>query len=74
MCSSTAGHQGESTGAGDMRTLFLLIGLIVVHQFLVQIYPPYRERVRNFDHKITLITIILVVYLVGNFLYIVFFR
>jgi hypothetical protein len=57
-----------------MRTLFLLIGLIVVHQLLVQVYPPYRERVRNFDRKITVITIILVVYLVGNFLYIVFFR
>jgi hypothetical protein len=53
-----------------MRTLFLLIGLIVVHQFLIHTYPPYRARVRNFDHKITLITVILVVYLVGNFLYI----
>jgi hypothetical protein len=49
-----------------MRTLFFLIGLIVVHQLLVQVYPPYRQRVRNFDRKITLITIILVVYLVGN--------
>ena len=57
-----------------IRTLFLLIGLIVVHQLLVQVYPPYRERIRNFDRKITVITIILVVYLVGNFLYIVFFR
>jgi hypothetical protein len=57
-----------------MRTLFLLIGLLVVHQFLVQVYPPYRERIRNFDRKITVITIILVVYLVSNFIYIVFFR
>jgi hypothetical protein len=57
-----------------MRTSFFLIGLIVVHQLLVQVYPPYRQRVRNFDRKITLITIILVVYLVGNFIYIVFFR
>jgi hypothetical protein len=57
-----------------MRTLLLLIGLIVVHQLLVQVYPPYRERVRGFDRKITVITVILVVYLVGNFLYIVFFR
>lgn len=57
-----------------MRTLLLLIGLIVVHQLLVQVYPPYRERVRSIDRKVTLITIILVVYLVGNFVYIVFFR
>jgi hypothetical protein len=57
-----------------MRTLFFLIGLIVVHQLLVQVYPPYRQRVRNFDRKITLITILLVAYLVGNFIYIVFFR
>ena len=57
-----------------MRTLFLLIGLIVVHQFLVQVYPSYRQRVQHFDRKITLITAILVVYLVGNFIYIIFFR
>ena len=57
-----------------MRTLFLLIGLIVVHQFLVQVYPSYRQRVQHFDRKITLVTVILVVYLVGNFIYIIFFR
>jgi uncharacterized membrane protein len=57
-----------------MRTLLLLIGLIVVHQFLVQVYPSYRQRVRGLDRKITVITIILVVYLVGNFIYIIFFR
>jgi hypothetical protein len=57
-----------------MRALLLLIGLIVVHQFLVQVYPPYRQHVRRFDRKITLITVILVVYLVGNFIYIIFFR
>jgi hypothetical protein len=57
-----------------MRALLLVIGLIVVHQFLVQVYPPYRERVRGLDRKITIITIILVVYLVSNFIYILFFR
>jgi uncharacterized membrane protein len=46
----------------------------VVHRLLVQIYPPYRERIRAFDRKMTWITIILVVYLVVNFVYIVFFR
>lgn len=49
----------------------------MVHRLLVQIYPPYRERMRAFDRKMTWITIILVVYLVVNFvitMYIFFFR
>ena len=57
-----------------MRVLFLLIGLFVVHRLLVQVYPPYRERFQEFDKKVTWITIILVLYLVGNFMYIIFFR
>jgi preprotein translocase subunit SecY len=40
----------------------------------VQVYPPYRERVRELDRKVTWITVILVLYLVGNFIYIIFFR
>lgn len=57
-----------------MRALFLLFGLFVVHRMLIQVYPPYRERMRDFDRKVSWITIILVIYLVGNFIYIVFFR
>ena len=57
-----------------MRALFILFGLFVVHYMLIQVYPPYRERMRAFDQKVTWITIILVVYLVVNFMYIVFFR
>lgn len=57
-----------------MRALFFLIGLFVVHRLLVQVYPPYRERMREFDRKVSWITILLVVYLVVNFVYIVFFR
>ena len=57
-----------------MRALFLLFGLFVVHRLLIQVYPPYRERMRDFDRKMSWITIILVIYLVGNFVYIVFFR
>jgi uncharacterized membrane protein len=44
----------------------------VVHRLLVQIYPPYRERIRAFDRKMTWITIILVVYLVVNFVIIIY--
>jgi hypothetical protein len=57
-----------------MRALFFLIGLFVVHRLLVQVYPPYRERMQAFDRKVTWITIALVIYLVVNFVYIVFFR
>ena len=57
-----------------MRVLLFLFGLFVVHRLLVQTYPPYRERMRAFDQKVTLITIMLVIYLVVNFVYIVFFR
>jgi predicted membrane channel-forming protein YqfA (hemolysin III family) len=57
-----------------MRVLFLLMGLFVVHRLLVQIYPPYRERFQEFDRKVTWITVILVLYLMGNFVYILFFR
>jgi hypothetical protein len=57
-----------------MRTLFLLIVLFTVHRLLIQAYPPYRERVRSLDQKMNWITIILVTYLVFNFIYVVFFR
>ncbi len=57
-----------------MRALFLLFGLFIVHRLLVQAYPPYRERWRAFDQKMNLITTMLVIYLVGNFVYIIFFR
>lgn len=57
-----------------MRALLLLIGLFVVHSLLAQVYPTYRQRVREFDRKVTWITIILVLYLVGNVVYILFFR
>lgn len=57
-----------------MRAVFVLFGLFVVHRLLIQIYPPYRERMRAFDQKMTWITYILVAYLVFNFIYIIFFR
>jgi len=57
-----------------MRTLFLLIAMFTVHRLLVQVYPPYRERFRSFDQKMYWVTIILVSYLVFNFIYIIFFR
>ena len=57
-----------------MRTLLLLIAMFTVHRLLVQVYPPYRERFRSFDQKMNWVTIILVVYLVFNFIYVLFFR
>jgi len=57
-----------------MRTLFLLIVLFIVHRLLIQVYPPYRERVRSLDQKMNWITIILLTYLVFNFIYVIFFR
>ena len=55
-----------------MRALFILFGLFVVHYMLIQVYHPYRERMRAFDQKVTWITIILVVYLVVNFTIIIY--
>ena len=57
-----------------MRALFLLLGLFVIHYCLAQLYPPYRARIREFDRKVTWITVILVLYLVGNVVYLFFFR
>jgi hypothetical protein len=57
-----------------MRAVFVLVGLFVVHRLLIQIYPPYRERMRAFDQKMSWITYILVAYLVCNFIYVIFFR
>lgn len=57
-----------------MRAVFVLFGLFVVHRLLIQVYPPYRDRMRAFDQKMTWITYILVAYLVFNFVYILFFR
>ena len=57
-----------------MRAVFVLFGIFVVHRLLIQIYPPYRERMRAFDQKMTWITYILVAYLVFNFVRILFFR
>lgn len=28
-----------------MRTLLLLVAIFTVHRLLIQVYPPYRERV-----------------------------
>ena len=57
-----------------MRALIFLFGLFVAHRLLVQVYPPYRQRMQQFDHKVTWITRLLVIYVVVNFIYIVFFR
>jgi len=57
-----------------MRALFLLVGLFVIHYLVAQLYPPYRVRIREFDRKVTWITVILVLYLVGNVVYLFFFR
>lgn len=57
-----------------MRMLLFLFGAFVVHRLLIQVYPPYRERMRSFDQKMGWITILLVAYLVVNFIYVVFFR
>ena len=57
-----------------MRALLFLFGVFVVHRLLIQVYPPYRERMRSFDQKMSWITLILVVYLVVNFIYVLFIR
>lgn len=59
---------------GLIRVLFVCFMAYVVHRLLVQVYPPYRERMQELDRKMTWITIILVTYLVVNFVYIIFFR
>ena len=56
------------------KTLLVLIAAFTVHRLLIQVYPPYRERARSFDHKMNWVTIILVTYLVFNFIYVIFFR
>jgi hypothetical protein len=70
----TVWDSNEGRGLYGMRALFIVFVLFVVHYMLIQVYPPYRDRMRAFDQKITWITIILVVYLVVNFIRIVFFR
>jgi hypothetical protein len=57
-----------------MRPLFLLIGLFILHRVLMRVYPPYRQRFQEFDRKVAWISLILVLYVVGNFIYLVFFR
>ncbi len=57
-----------------MRALLFLFGAFVVHRLLIQAYPPYRERMQSFDQKMSWITLILVVYLVANFIYVLFVR
>jgi hypothetical protein len=50
------------------------LALFVVHRLLMQIYPPYRERMRSLDQRMKWVTIILVAYLVVNFIYVIFIR
>ena len=57
-----------------MRALLFLFGAFVVHRLLIQVYPAYRLRMQQFDRKVTWFTTLLMVYLVVNFIYIVFFR
>ena len=60
--------------AYGMQALFLLPGLFVIHYLVAQLYPPYRACIREFDRKLTRITVILVLYVVGNVVYLFFFR
>jgi hypothetical protein len=57
-----------------MRAFLFLLVLFVAHRLLIQIYPPYRERMRSLDQRMKWVTIILVAYLVVNFIYVVFIR
>lgn len=57
-----------------MRALVFFFGVFVVHRFLIQVYPAYRQRMQQFDRKVTWFTTLLLIYLVVNFIYIVFFR
>lgn len=43
-----------------------------MHRLLVQIYPPYRRRMQQLDRKVTWFTTLLLIYLVINFIYIIF--
>jgi len=57
-----------------MRALIFLVGVFVVHRLLIQVYPAYRQRMQQLDRKVTWFTTLLMIYLVVNFIYIVFFR
>ena len=57
-----------------MRAFLFLFALFVVHRLFMQIYPPYRERMRSLDQRMKWVTIILVAYFVVNFIYVVFIR
>jgi hypothetical protein len=57
-----------------MRALCLLPGLFVIHYLVVQLYPPYRACIREFDRRLTRITVTLVLYVVGTVVYLLFFR
>ncbi len=50
-----------------MRALFFLFVPYLVHRLLLLASPAYRERMRQFDRKITWINLLLVIYLVVNF-------
>jgi hypothetical protein len=51
----------------------LLLGLFVIHYLVAQWYPPYRVCIREFDRELTWMTVILVLYMVGNVVYPFFF-
>jgi hypothetical protein len=57
-----------------MRAFLFFLALFVAHRLLIQIYPPYRERMRSLDQRMKWVTIILVTYLVVNFIYVIFIR
>lgn len=57
-----------------MRALIFLVGVYVAHRLLIQVHPAYRQRMQQLDRKVTWLTTLLMVYLVVNFIYIVFFR
>jgi hypothetical protein len=57
-----------------LRLFVFIIGLIVAHHLLMQVYPPYRDRMRSLDRKVTWFAVLLVLYLVMNFAYIMYSR
>ena len=56
-----------------MRTLLGLVGLYIVHRVLLHLFPAYREHMRRMDRKLTWVSAILVLYLLVNALFRLFF-
>ena len=49
-----------------MRTLLTIVGMYMLHRVLLQLWPAYQAYMQRLDHRLTWVSVILVLYFLIN--------